>query len=322
MKRVVLLILVLFVQVCSAEVAYEVTDLGTFGESYSTATDINNNGQIVVTGEYGSFLWENGTMTDIGMSTPWRINNLGQVVGGEGSMSGSAFLWEKEAGLTALWVGGEARGINDYGQVAGHKDSQTVIWDEDNGVQQIPGHQGNDINNNGTVLGRFPSSAYIWDSVNGLVNLKTLSGSSDAYAINDYGQVVGVAREAAENGAHAVLWESPDVMVNLGRLGGIQSQAKDINNNGLIVGFSTIDSGDYHAFLYKEEQMIDLNNTIDPAAGWTLNWANAINDNDLIVGYGMIGGESHAFLMTPVPEPASLSLLLLGGMAFLRKRRG
>jgi hypothetical protein len=35
----------------------------------------------------------------------------------------------------------------------------------------------------------------------------------------------------------------------------------------------------------------------------------------------MIGGETHAFLLTPTPEPACLSLLALGGMTLFRRNR-
>ena len=55
-----------------------------------------------------------------------------------------------------------------------------------------------------------------------------------------------------------------------------------------------------------------------------LNEAHGINDSGQIAGYGTIGGQQHAFLLTltPTPEPASLSLLALGGMALFRRARG
>jgi probable HAF family extracellular repeat protein len=70
---------------------YAVTDLGTIGGYYSTASDLNQAGQVV--GQAGTadglgqaFLWENGTMIDLGTlggtySYAEGINDLGQVVG-------------------------------------------------------------------------------------------------------------------------------------------------------------------------------------------------------------------------------------------------
>jgi hypothetical protein len=65
----------------------------------------------------------------------------------------------------------------------------------------------------------------------------------------------------------------------------------------------------------------DLNDLVPDDSGWTITRATAINDLGQIVGYGMIDGNEHAFLLTPVPEPATLSLLALGGAALVRRRR-
>ena len=67
------------------------TDLGTLG-GVSTAEDINERGQVVgrstlaKRGEFHAFLWEDGTMTDLGTlsglsSQAYGINDRGQVVG-------------------------------------------------------------------------------------------------------------------------------------------------------------------------------------------------------------------------------------------------
>ena len=50
-------------------------------------------------------------------------------------------------------------------------------------------------------------------------------------------------------------------------------------------------------------------------------WAHDMNNSGQIVGRGTINGEDHAFLMTPIPEPATIALLSLGGLVILRKRK-
>ena len=110
---------------------------------------------------------------------------------------------------------------------------------------------------------------------------------------------------------------------DLGTLGGMFSQAFGINASGQAVGNSTL-SGDtvLHAFFADVTgPMVDLNTLIDPASGWELTDAHGINDSGQIAGFGTIGGQTHAFLLTPIPEPASLSLLALGGMALFRRSR-
>jgi hypothetical protein len=40
--------------------------------------------------------------------------------------------------------------------------------------------------------------------------------------------------------------------------------------------------------------------------------AGDINDHGQIVGVGITGGQRHAFLLTPIPEPSTVTLFALG----------
>lgn len=65
---------------------------------------------------------------------------------------------------------------------------------------------------------------------------------------------------------------------------------------------------------------------IDPISGWTPSNAYDINDSGQIVGEGVSpSGETHAFLLTPVPTPSSFAALigmgLMGMVAVVRRRK-
>jgi probable HAF family extracellular repeat protein len=91
------------------------------------------------------------------------------------------------------------------------------------------------------------------------------------------------------------------VLTELGSLTGPFGDAKalGVNKRVEIVGSSSSTAGANHAFLWVEGTMVDLNDYIDPSLGWELREATAINVHGQICGSGIIGGEEHAFLLTP-----------------------
>lgn len=269
-------------------------DFGTSNERVSRAFDINDVGQVVGDSWIGNAynhvtIWNGSTATDLGAGTAYAINNAGQVAGYAVNTSTGAIramLWN---GSTATDLNGShtwstAFAINDGGQVAGETQFAT-LW-------------------NGT------SATYL-----GTPNVASVSG--EAHGINNAGQVVGMTWvDGVETGTQAMLWNGTTPIV-LGTLGGSSGFAEDINNNGQIVGTAHTIDNVYHATLWNDTTAIDLNSFLDASSvseGWVLKYANGINDDGWIVGdaTNTITGQNHAFLLTPVPEPETYAMFLVG----------
>jgi hypothetical protein len=98
----------------------------------------------------------------------------------------------------------------------------------------------------------------------------------------------------------------------------VDTWAGDINNAGVIVGDAYIgESEEQIAVIWLGGEILDLNSLIDPASGWTLIDAQAINERGQIAALARnAAGEMRAVLLAPVPEPAVWATML-GGLALV-----
>lgn len=263
-------------------------DLGTFGGVDSSARGINDMGQVIGGADTSdrkthAFLYcIGGTMTDLGTlggdeSCAYAVNNKGEVVGEADNAARNfrAFAYSNGTMIDLGTLGGDnssAYAVNDKSQIAGEADTPDRL-----------------------------SHAFLY-SAGTMTDLGTLGGRwSTAWGINDYSQVVGNSGIDDGGYAHHAFVYSGGQMMDIGTLGGYTAWALDINNRGQIVGNSMLSNGIVHAFIFAGTTMTDLNSFLPPDSGWQLINASAINDNGQITGWGMINGEEHSFLLTPIP---------------------
>lgn len=144
------------------------------------------------------------------------------------------------------------KGINSLNQVALYdSDFQAYIWTSAGGMVSISAPDLSfaapvAMNSSGQVVGYAGNTfdggtyAFSWTSIGGLINIDSpgviTNKISSSNAVNDAGQVVGIAQDANFND-RAFLWTQAGGLIDLGTLKGYASSgAMDINASGQIVG--------------------------------------------------------------------------------------
>ena len=145
------------------------------------------------------------------------------------------------------------------------------------------------INGAGEVVGYGRcgdmGTACLWDGI----ELRSpgwldYDGFSRPLAINNRSEVVGWSDAAPAGFDHAVLWRD-GVAYDLGTLGGVQSQALDIDDSSRVVGWARPEDGSSHAFLWRDGEMQDLGTFGEPGSV-----AHGINEGGKVVGWvGSVG---------------------------------
>ena len=273
------------------------------GRSYCVSNSANDSGIVVGTGATTAFgsgrlpvVWQNGVVSQLPLP-------VGQTLGDANSVNASAVaVGSVNAGSDqrgVIYSGGSATiitqtttngsffltafGINDSGRIVGQGiDPQNaarnvgIVYDIGQSmafeVGALPGANGAlafGVSNNGYVVGssmqnQGPGLPFIWSEANGMVAIPLASGTS---------------------------------------LG----QAEGVNSSGWVVG---TDGGAFAVpFLYDGTNTYRLQDLIPGNSGWDLSMntsssADAISENNIIVGTGVHDGATHAYAMVPVaPTP-------------------
>lgn len=303
-------------------------DTGTVAQAalkdraYAWGYGVNNAGVAVglaaLTESGGSpvpVLWSGGTVTKLAMPSgqtagrAFDINNNGIAVGSVGGgASEVAVVYNTSTGTTtyiqAVSSAGSymqtATSINDAGIITG------------NGVDSAGRNVAVSYNMSTGILSEVPLPVYT-----GGFN------SSLASALSDNGWIGG----SSGNRSQAFLWSQATGTINV-PLPAISSNGgiNGVNNMGWAVGSS---GGVYsNPFLYADDTTYLISDIITNEAGWNFDTTTSasalgISNNGIIVGTAQINGIEHAYMLTPVPEPATYGLMMLGliGVGFAARRR-
>jgi probable HAF family extracellular repeat protein len=218
-----------------------IADLGNMGGNFGLANGINDSGEIVGycgTNGYGqvAFLNSNGVMTILGTlggtnTSALGINNNGQIAGWSTTSDGNQHAFLYSAGT-----------MTDLSTLCGSPSLAVAI------------------NQNGQIVGQSgppngQSHAFLY-SAGMVTDLGTFPGyvQSQAYGINNVGQVVGSAHATLGPGLFRAFLFHNGTMWDLNKLispdsGWALEVATGINDNGQIVGQGSNPAHQSHAFL-------------------------------------------------------------------------
>jgi hypothetical protein len=278
------------------------------GRSYCVSNSANDNGTIVGTGATTSFgsgrlpvIWQHGVVSQLPLPVGETLGDANSV-NASNVAAGSVDAGSNQRGV--IYSGGSATiitqttangsffltafGINDSGRVVGQGiDPQNaarnvgIVYDIGQSmafeVGALPGHNGAlafGVSNSGYVVGSSMQNQgsglpFIWSEANGMVAIPL----------------------------------APDTSLG---------QAEGVNSSGWVVG---TDGGAFAVpFLYDGTNTYRLQDLIPGNSGWDLSMntsssAEAISENNVIVGTGVHDGATHAYAMvpvapTPTPSPA------------------
>jgi probable HAF family extracellular repeat protein len=262
------------------------TDIGTTGGLEARALDLNDDDVVVgwsrdPAGYQETFTWSpGGGLRDLGrfgglVSAGMGINNSGTVAGyyaptdtsvrGFRRTSGGTFTTLPTLGSNEAW----AMSINGAGQVIGISSTSATApyvgfrWTSSSGIQSLgtmganfSEHTALRISEIGVVAGgAFNTTTglwhpFLWHSSLGFVDLKTrgfaANRSGIAYGVNLFGHVAVLILEPDGRRTPAV-WVEGTGVVTLPNLGGADGEVWDINDLGMIVGWSLTAAGQMRA---------------------------------------------------------------------------
>lgn len=218
---------------------------------------LNDLGEVVGGSRGKAVLWRNGAVIDLGDnlgtgSAGNAINNQSEIVGDHFNAFG--FYW-KDSEMQRLFPEcdrSEAHDINERGEStgpcgAGGDGTSAAVQQRDGRVvllEDLPGGQNwSDafaINDGGEVVGHSSGLTHLLDAVSWQAGtVEPLGSAGSALDINNRGQIVGIV-PLPQNQQLAVTWLNRELVVLPSRPRQIHATAEAINEHGVIVGTTSI----------------------------------------------------------------------------------
>ncbi len=275
-------------------------DIGTLGDQIdpgggytSSASAINKSGQVTGTSD---------TVVQNGATFPPRPSHAFIYQNGVLTDLGGIPNADDPTGATFSTT---ANGINDAGNVVGYGDTK--------------------VSNGATE-----SHAFVYHNGQ-YFTLGTLNDtiSSNAYAINNLGQIVGASTfQFGNSNMHAFAHTGTGPLTagnDIGTFGGDTSFAFEINDLGQVIGVADDANGVSQQFLYQNSTMYKVNDLLPAYAGLTVQAVYGINNNGQLLGSGVDASGQTRYFILSVPEPGSVAAMGVGcwvlGVGFLRRKR-
>jgi probable HAF family extracellular repeat protein len=263
---------------------------GLPGDTYSTATDVNEAGVVVGHSGYETI---------------------------EPPMHAVRWIDDVPQDLGALEAHGnsEAEGVNDAGVVVGRatvgSSNHAFVWTAAGGMTDITPTAQNavayDINESGVVAGYADGRAFIWhDGTTTQLGVPAGFATSYAYTVNDSGQVGGHATTASGNASQFGRWTSATGWQVLGGVGET-NVAYGMNGAGTLVGKGRPYAGLERGFVYLDGVGAYALEDALSTTEWAVTGAYDVNDAGQIVALGSnrITGNRATLLLQPVTRPAA-----------------
>jgi probable HAF family extracellular repeat protein len=256
----------------------------------------------------------------------FAVNDAGIATGYATDPNVRPYVWDVKSGKRDLGSpspsgSSTGRDVNAAGAVAGWANSVAAIWFDVNDFQLLPAPAGaffpfaNGLNDANIVVGKANLSAnittgFVWDAANGSRDLRTLGvpNAWNAVRINNNNQAIG---QRLDGNFIAYRFSLDTAALNtLGTLGGPQSEALGVNNQGDVVGWANNANFNIRAFIWTETAgMQDLGSL----GGQPYDWARAydINDDDVIVGASdNAAGQARSFIWDSAHGMRDLNTLI------------
>ena len=266
--------------------------------NFCVSNSANDSGAVVgtcATTAFGSgklpTIWQNGAVSQLPLPTGQTLGDANDI-NASGVAVGSAGAGSSQRG--AIYSNGTANVITQT--TANGSFFQTAFRINNSGRVVGQGIDPNDAARNvGMVYDIGSSSAF---EVGALPN----ANGAIAFAISNTGFVVGSSMQGQGSGRPFIWSQSGGIKEIPLPTGTSQGSARSVNSNGWAVGSGS--SNFAIPFLYDGTSTYRLGDLIPANSGWDLltNTSSAalgISDSGVIVGTGVLNGQTHAFAMIP-----------------------